>query len=105
MEREIKEIGLPSGIKVVLKTYFTIGEVNDSLLFPCVAPAKGRSCARLYHVFMDAQTLVGLTVWRSAVLRSRPSPSTDDDVHIVRQLARHRFRARWWRVPPVEKRK
>jgi hypothetical protein len=31
MERETKEIGLPSGIRIVLKTYLTIGEVNDAL--------------------------------------------------------------------------
>jgi hypothetical protein len=31
MERETKEVGLPSGARVVLKTYLTIGEVNAAL--------------------------------------------------------------------------
>ena len=55
-------------------------------------PAQGAP-ARGYNVCMDAQTLVAPTR-RPRFRRASEPPAfrlTDDDVHIVRQLARHRF--------------
>ena len=72
----------------------SVTEVRDRrALSPCAAPCRGAAPARRYNVCMDAQTLIGPTR-RPRFRRASEPPAfrlTDDDVQIVRQLARHRF--------------